>query len=54
MKELTNEEKKEITNKEINSRMGKSKKFICSPRKERALKIYLDTSPKKTDDPEID
>lgn len=42
--ELTAEERKELTKKDIRS------SSTYSPRKERALKIYVDASPKKTDD----
>ncbi|XP_052894832.1 ubiquitin carboxyl-terminal hydrolase 47 [Anopheles moucheti] len=44
LKELTPEERKELTKKD--SRTSST----YSPRKERALKIYLDASPKKADD----
>lgn len=54
LKQLTSEEKKELSNKE-SSRMGRfNKSNLYSPRKERALKIYLDTSPRKTDDADVD
>uniref|UniRef100_A0A182Q081 Ubiquitin carboxyl-terminal hydrolase 47 n=1 Tax=Anopheles farauti TaxID=69004 RepID=A0A182Q081_9DIPT len=46
LKELTPEERKELTKKD--NRTGGSSTY--SPRKERALKIYLDASPKKADD----
>lgn len=49
MKELTLEEKKEINQRE-NIRLGKFSMKTHSPRKERALKIYLDTSPGKSDE----
>lgn len=42
--ELTAEERKELTKKDIRSNS------TYSPRKERALKIYVDASPKKADD----
>lgn len=42
--ELTAEERKELTKKDIRS------SSTYSPRKERALKIYVDASPKKVDD----
>ncbi|XP_065074039.1 ubiquitin carboxyl-terminal hydrolase 47 isoform X2 [Ochlerotatus camptorhynchus] len=42
--ELTAEERKELTKKDIRS------SSTYSPRKERALKIYVDASPKKADD----
>lgn len=42
--ELTPEERKELTKKDIRS------SSTYSPRKERALKIYVDASPKKADD----
>uniref|UniRef100_A0A182WLG6 Ubiquitin carboxyl-terminal hydrolase 47 n=1 Tax=Anopheles minimus TaxID=112268 RepID=A0A182WLG6_9DIPT len=44
LKELTPEERKELTKKD-----GRTS-TTYSPRKERALKIYLDASPKKADD----
>uniref|UniRef100_A0A182YEJ4 Ubiquitin carboxyl-terminal hydrolase 47 n=1 Tax=Anopheles stephensi TaxID=30069 RepID=A0A182YEJ4_ANOST len=44
LKELTPEERKELTKKD-----GRTNSTY-SPRKERALKIYLDASPKKADD----
>ncbi|XP_050073446.1 ubiquitin carboxyl-terminal hydrolase 47 [Anopheles maculipalpis] len=44
LKELTPEERKELTKKD-----GRTSSTY-SPRKERALKIYLDASPKKADD----
>ncbi|CAH0547726.1 unnamed protein product [Brassicogethes aeneus] len=46
-KELTAEERKEINQRE-NSRLGRHS--TKSPGRERALKIYLDTSPAKPDD----
>lgn len=42
--ELTAEERKELSKKDIRS------SSTYSPRKERALKIYVDASPKKADD----
>nr|CAD7439732.1 unnamed protein product [Timema bartmani] len=55
VKQLTSEERKEIANKE-GCRMGKLSSTVStySPRKERALKIYLDSSPKKHDDIDVD
>uniref|UniRef100_A0A182P466 Ubiquitin carboxyl-terminal hydrolase 47 n=1 Tax=Anopheles epiroticus TaxID=199890 RepID=A0A182P466_9DIPT len=44
LKELTPEERKEMTRKDNRT------SSTYSPRKERALKIYLDASPKKADD----
>ncbi|XP_058066376.1 ubiquitin carboxyl-terminal hydrolase 47 [Anopheles bellator] len=44
LKELTPEERKELTKKDVRS------SSTSSPRRERALKIYLDPSPKKSDD----
>ncbi|XP_040166058.1 ubiquitin carboxyl-terminal hydrolase 47 [Anopheles arabiensis] len=44
LKELTPEERKELTKKDNRT------SSTYSPRKERALKIYLDASPKKADD----
>ncbi|XP_055533774.1 ubiquitin carboxyl-terminal hydrolase 47 isoform X2 [Wyeomyia smithii] len=44
LKELTPEERKELTKKDIRS------SSTYSPRRERALKIYVDASPKKVDD----
>ncbi|KAF5276470.1 hypothetical protein FQA39_LY06539 [Lamprigera yunnana] len=49
LKELTPEEKKEINQRE-NARLGKFTSKSHSPRRERALKIYLDTSPGKSDE----
>ncbi|XP_049864801.1 ubiquitin carboxyl-terminal hydrolase 47 isoform X4 [Schistocerca gregaria] len=50
VKELSNEERKEIANRE-GSRVNKLGSVSSySPRKERALKIYVDSSPKKRDD----
>ena len=46
LKELSPEERKELTSKE-NSRTSSS---YSSPRRERALKIYLDSSPNKLHD----
>lgn len=54
LKQLTAEERKEICNKETNRTGRFSKSNLYSPRKERALKIYLDTSSKKCDDAEVD
>lgn len=51
LKELTVEERREIKNKE-NSRMDAingGTRSTYSPRRERALKIYVDSSPKKRD-----
>ncbi|XP_067012676.1 ubiquitin carboxyl-terminal hydrolase 47 isoform X2 [Anabrus simplex] len=54
VKQLTNEERREITSKE-NSRGGKlGTVSTYSPRKERALKIYLDPSPRKSEETELD
>lgn len=54
LKELTPEERKEIANRE-GSRISKiSTASTYSPRRERALKIYLDTPPRKRDDNELD
>ncbi|XP_050091238.1 ubiquitin carboxyl-terminal hydrolase 47 isoform X2 [Anopheles aquasalis] len=44
LKQLTSEERKELAKKDIRS------SSTSSPRRERALKIYLDPSPKKSDD----
>ncbi|XP_060519421.1 ubiquitin carboxyl-terminal hydrolase 47 [Cylas formicarius] len=48
-KELTRDERKEIKQKE-DARLGRFVIKNYSPGRERALKIYLDTSPSKTDD----
>ncbi|XP_069705284.1 ubiquitin carboxyl-terminal hydrolase 47 isoform X2 [Periplaneta americana] len=55
VKQLSSEERKEIANKEGSrvNRLG-STVSTYSPRKERALKIYLDTSPRRHDDVELD
>lgn len=53
LKELTEEEKKELHQKE-NARLGKQTLKSYSPGRERALKIYLDTSPSKSEDNCID
>lgn len=55
MKRLSNEERKEIASKE-GSRVNRLGTTVStySPRKERALKIYVDTSPKRNDDAEVD
>uniref|UniRef100_A0A6P7GLW5 Ubiquitin carboxyl-terminal hydrolase 47 n=1 Tax=Diabrotica virgifera virgifera TaxID=50390 RepID=A0A6P7GLW5_DIAVI len=53
MKELTSEERKELAQKE-NSRLRKLNLSSYSPGGERALKIYLDTSPSKSEDNCID
>lgn len=47
MPELTNEEIQDLSNKEKATLTSSS---IYSPRRERALKIYVDSSPKKCDD----
>lgn len=51
-KELTPEDRRELQNKEKArlERLGASTISAYSPRRERALKIYLDTSPKGRDD----
>ncbi|KAK4877199.1 hypothetical protein RN001_009705 [Aquatica leii] len=49
LKEITSEEKKEINQRE-NARLGKFSTKSHSPRRERALKIYLDTSPGKSEE----
>ncbi|KAG5876114.1 hypothetical protein JTB14_013693 [Gonioctena quinquepunctata] len=53
LKELTNEERKEINQKE-NTRLGRLSIKSFYPGRERALKIYLDTSPNKLEDNSID
>lgn len=54
LKEITPEEKKEIQQRE-KTRLDKfSSRTYSSPRRERALKIYVDTSPNKNDDGGID
>jgi len=55
VKQLSSEERKEIASKEGSrvNRLG-STVSTYSPRKERALKIYLDTSPRRHDDVELD
>ncbi|GLH00204.1 Ubiquitin carboxyl-terminal hydrolase 47 [Gryllus bimaculatus] len=54
LKQLTPEERKEIANKE-GSRVNKlSTVSTYSPRKERALKIYLDPAPRKCEEPDLD
>jgi ubiquitin carboxyl-terminal hydrolase 47 len=55
LKQLSNELLQEIANKE-GSRVYRFGSTVSSysPRKERALKIYLDTSPRRYDDVEID
>lgn len=52
LKELSSEERRELTGKENTrmERLGCSTTSTYSPRRERALKIYLDSSPKKRDD----
>ncbi|KAJ8985542.1 hypothetical protein NQ317_019925 [Molorchus minor] len=52
-KELTPEEQKELNQKE-NTRLGRLSIKFYSPGRERALKIYLDTSPCKSDENCID
>lgn len=47
LKQLTEEEKRQISNKE-NTRLNKLLKVNYSPRKERALKIYTDSTPSST------
>ncbi|XP_023222408.1 ubiquitin carboxyl-terminal hydrolase 47-like [Centruroides sculpturatus] len=47
LKQLSEEEKRQISNKE-NTRLNKLLKVNYSPRKERALKIYTDSSPSST------
>lgn len=54
LKELTTVERREIRSKEGNRIASRYGKHLFSPRRERALKIYLDTSPKKSDYPEVD
>lgn len=49
LKELTAEERKEINQKE-NTRLGRLVVKSYSPGRERALKIYLDTTPGKSED----
>lgn len=44
-KPLSYQEKKEMMNLENRGRPGSGSVFSYSPRKERALKIYLDTTP---------
>jgi ubiquitin carboxyl-terminal hydrolase 47 len=59
LKQLSGEERKEIANKEVlcvtrlGTRLGTTVSTY-SPRKERALKIYLDTSPRRNNDVEVD
>jgi ubiquitin carboxyl-terminal hydrolase 47 len=55
LKQLSSEERKEIANREGSrvTRLGTTVSTY-SPRKERALKIYLDTSPRRNDDVEVD
>jgi ubiquitin carboxyl-terminal hydrolase 47 len=55
VKQLSSEERKEIANREGSrvTRLGTTVSTY-SPRKERALKIYLDTSPRRNDDVEVD
>ncbi|XP_057671617.1 ubiquitin carboxyl-terminal hydrolase 47 [Diorhabda carinulata] len=53
MKELTSEERKELAQKE-NTRLRRLNPSSYSPAGERALKIYLDTSPSKSEDNCID
>lgn len=55
VKRLSNEERKEIASKE-GSRVNRLGTTVStySPRKERALKIYVDTSPRRNDDAEVD
>ncbi|KAJ8928112.1 hypothetical protein NQ314_019338 [Rhamnusium bicolor] len=53
LKELTPEERKEMNQKE-NTRLGRLSIKSYSPGRERALKIYLDTSPGKSDENCID
>lgn len=51
LKELTADERRELKNKEI-SRMDPiigGSRSTYSPRRERALKIYVDSPPKKQD-----
>lgn len=45
LKELSAEERRELNNKE-NSMYGSSYSMYSSPRRETALKIYLDPTPK--------
>ncbi|CAH1998952.1 unnamed protein product [Acanthoscelides obtectus] len=49
IKELTPEERRDLNQKE-NMRLGRLNVKSYSPGRERALKIYLDTSPSKSDD----
>ncbi|KAJ8945954.1 hypothetical protein NQ318_016782 [Aromia moschata] len=53
LKELTPDERKELNQKE-NTRLGRLSIKSYSPGRERALKIYLDTSPSKSDENCID
>ena len=55
VKRLSTEERKEIASKE-GSRVNRLGTTVStySPRKERALKIYVDTSPRRNDDAEVD
>lgn len=57
LKTLTSEEKKEIISKENRGKLGSisTSVFSYSPRKERALKIYLDTTPpRRRDESDVD
>ncbi|XP_063244790.1 ubiquitin carboxyl-terminal hydrolase 47 isoform X2 [Bacillus rossius redtenbacheri] len=53
-KQLSNDERKEIANKEGLRSKFNTKTSTYSPRKERALKIYVDSSPKKVEDFDLD
>lgn len=51
LKELTNEEREQMLNKNVSELNTSSRiSMTYSPKKERALKIHLDWSPKKRDD----
>lgn len=51
LKELTEEERLELTNKKVNEVSSSSRTTSSySPKRERALKIYVDSSPKKSDE----
>ncbi|XP_017780460.1 PREDICTED: ubiquitin carboxyl-terminal hydrolase 47 isoform X2 [Nicrophorus vespilloides] len=53
LKEISMDERKELYQSE-NKRLGKFSTKSYSPRRERGLKIYVDTSPKKEDEPFLD
>lgn len=50
LKQLTPTERQEIKNQDARNVYGASSAYSVKKRRERALKIYVDSSPKKRDD----